>query len=114
MTETVSIRSTKESVERAAIRSEMARIVALAGDDGRSVKESLWLASERTGLCFRRVRAFHQHTADAWAWEADRLRRLEAEMLRRRAARLEHEIAITKARLATHATRAGARSVVGR
>jgi hypothetical protein len=92
----------------------MARIVALAGDDGRSVKESLWLASERTGLCFRRVRAFRQCTADAWAWEADRLRRLEAEMLRRRAARLEHEIAITKARLATHATRAGARSSVGR
>jgi hypothetical protein len=57
----------------------MARIVALAGDDGRSVKESLWLASERTGLCFRRVRAFHQRTADAWAWEADRLRREDRE-----------------------------------
>lgn len=104
MTRIVSIRIGKESGERAAIRSEMARIVALAGDDGRSVKETLWLASERLGLCFRRVRAFHQRTADAWAWEADRLRRAESELLRRRAARLEHEIALTRARLATHAT----------
>lgn len=90
--------------DRAAIRAEMAEIVSVVGADGRNVKETLALAAERLRLSERRVRAFHQQAADPWAWEADRLRRLERDFRRRRLARLEHEAEIERARLAAHAT----------
>lgn len=107
-------RTTRMQAERDAIRAEVAEIVSLAGADGRSVKERLALAATRLGLSYRRARAFRARSADPWAWEADRLRRAEMDLLRRRAARLEHDIATTKARLARHEDMGGAAAAVDR
>lgn len=93
-------RSDFAHAERANIRAEMATIVSQAGHDGRSVKESLYLAAQRLGLNFRRARAFRAMSADAWAYEADRLRRYEPDMLRAEARALQEKIRSVESRLA--------------
>lgn len=92
-------RSGNVRIERDTIRAEMAKIVAAAGADGRNVKESIYLAAKRLGLTFRRARAFRARACDAWAYEADRLRRAEPDILRARAAQLTSKIDTIKARL---------------
>lgn len=100
-----------------AVLNDMQRIARLAAEPrapGDSTKAAIGRAARALGLSYRRARSFWYASPDAAvrAWEADRVRAEERNILASRRWRLEQEILMIEARL--NARESGANgSVVG-